>query len=54
MILVDTDDALSTAKLEWLYKALVSASTKTAPALLTVASGSVWSALITVIAPELY
>lgn len=54
MIIVDNDNALPTVKLKWLYKALASASTETAPALLAVAPVSVWSALITVVAPEVY
>ena len=52
MIIFDTDNALPTVKLKRLYKALASASTKTAPALLAVAPISIWSALITVVAPE--
>lgn len=54
VLIVDTDAAVSTAKLKQLQKILASASVKTAPALLSMAPVSIWSALILGVDSEVY
>lgn len=53
-LIVDTDGAVSTVKLKQLQKTLTSASIKTAPALLSMAPVSIWSALILGVGSEVY